>query len=58
MPINHPLADNSPDHEDQGLVLRARSGDHQALEDLHVLGKHLYGRLEIALIEGIGELLC
>src|SRR6201998_4047785 len=32
--INNPLADNSPDHEDQSLVLRARSGDHQALEDL------------------------
>ena len=34
MTINNPLADNSPDHEDQSLVLRARSGDHQALEDL------------------------
>jgi RNA polymerase sigma factor (sigma-70 family) len=34
MTINHPLADNSPDHEDQNLVLRARSGDRQALEDL------------------------
>ena len=34
MTINNPLADNSPDHEDQNLVLRARSGDHQALEDL------------------------
>src|SRR6201981_2192849 len=34
MTINNPLSDNSPDHEDQDLVLRARSGDHQALEDL------------------------
>ena len=34
MPISNPLADNSPDHEDQSLVLRARSGDRQALEDL------------------------
>ena len=34
MTINNPLADNSPDHEDQSLVLRSRSGDHQALEDL------------------------
>jgi RNA polymerase sigma factor (sigma-70 family) len=34
MNINNPLADNSPDHEDQSLVLRARSGDHQALEEL------------------------
>jgi RNA polymerase sigma factor (sigma-70 family) len=34
MTINHPLADNSPDHEDQSLVLCARSGDRQALEDL------------------------
>ena len=34
MTINNPLADNSPDHEDQNLVLRARSGDRQALEDL------------------------
>ena len=34
MTINNPLADNSPDHEDQSLVLRARSGDRQALEDL------------------------
>jgi len=34
MTIDNPLADNSPDHEDQNLVLRARSGDHQALEDL------------------------
>ena len=32
--INNPLADNSPDHEDRSLVLRARSGDHQALQDL------------------------
>jgi len=34
MTIHNPLADNSPDHEDQNLVLRARSGDRQALEDL------------------------
>src|ERR1700732_5368148 len=34
MTVNNPLADNFPDHEDQSLVLRARSGDHQALEDL------------------------
>src|ERR1700751_4817553 len=34
MTINNPLSDNSPDHEDQDLVLRARSGDRQALEDL------------------------
>src|SRR5258708_11056282 len=34
MTINNPLADNSSDHEDQSLVLRARSGDRQALEDL------------------------
>ena len=34
MTINNPLADNSSDHEDQNLVLRARSGDRQALEDL------------------------
>src|SRR6266436_2346373 len=34
MTTNNPLADNSPDHEDQNLVLRARSADRQALEDL------------------------
>jgi RNA polymerase sigma factor (sigma-70 family) len=35
MSIDNPLADNSPtDHEDQGLVMRARSGDRKALEDL------------------------
>ena len=34
MTISNPLADSSPDHEDQNLVLRARSGDRQALEDL------------------------
>jgi len=34
MTIHNPLADNSPDHEDQNFVLRARSGDRQALEDL------------------------
>jgi hypothetical protein len=28
------------------------------LKHLHVLSKHLYGRLEIAPIEGVGELLC
>src|SRR6516225_8687837 len=34
MTINNPLADSPADHEDQGLVLRARSGDRKALEDL------------------------
>src|ERR1700747_3005490 len=34
MNTNNPLADHSPDHEDQELMLRARSGDRQALEDL------------------------
>jgi RNA polymerase sigma factor (sigma-70 family) len=34
MTINNPLADDSPDHEDQKLVLRARSGDRKALEEL------------------------
>src|ERR1700745_1785100 len=34
MTINNPLSDNSPDHEDQDLVLRARSGDRNALEEL------------------------
>jgi DNA-directed RNA polymerase specialized sigma24 family protein len=34
MTINNQLADNSPEHEDQSLVLRARSGDRKALEDL------------------------
>jgi RNA polymerase sigma factor (sigma-70 family) len=34
MTINNPLADNSSHHEDQDLVLRARSGDRNALEDL------------------------
>src|ERR671914_638215 len=34
MTITHPLADHSPDHEDQSLVLRGRSGDRKALEDL------------------------
>jgi RNA polymerase sigma factor (sigma-70 family) len=35
MSMNNPLADNAPtDHEDQALVMRARSGDRQALEDL------------------------
>src|ERR1700757_969724 len=31
MTIHNPLADNSPDHVDQNLALRARSGDRQAL---------------------------
>ena len=40
MTISNPLADNSADHEDQSLVLRARSGDRQALEDLvHILDR-------------------
>jgi len=34
MRTNNPLADDSPDHEDQNLVLRARSGDRKALEEL------------------------
>src|SRR6516164_1248877 len=34
MTINNPLADSPADHEDQELVLRARSGDRKALEDL------------------------
>jgi RNA polymerase sigma factor (sigma-70 family) len=35
MNVNNPLADHSPtDHEDQDLVIRARSGDRKALEDL------------------------
>ena len=34
MTIHNPLADNSSDHEDQDLLLRARSGERQALEDL------------------------
>jgi len=34
MRTNNPLADDSPDHEDQNLVLRARSGDRRALEEL------------------------
>ena len=34
MTISNPLTDNPPDHEDESLVLRARSGDRQALEDL------------------------
>jgi RNA polymerase sigma factor (sigma-70 family) len=33
--VDNPLADNAPtDHEDQSLVMRARSGNRQALEDL------------------------
>ena len=40
MTISNPLADNSPDHEDQSLVRRARSGDRQTLEDLvHILDR-------------------
>jgi len=34
MTIDNPLADNSADHEDQKLVLRARSGDRKALEEV------------------------
>src|SRR6202035_1625285 len=35
MSVNNPLADNAPaDHEDQALVMSARSGDRQALEEL------------------------
>src|SRR6266705_5947537 len=34
MNTNNPLADDSRDHEDQKLVLRARSGDRKALEEL------------------------
>ena len=35
MSMNNPLADNAPtDHEDQALVMSARSGDRQALEEL------------------------
>src|ERR1700757_1416189 len=34
MTINNPLTDDSRDHEDQSLVLRARSGDRKALEEL------------------------
>jgi hypothetical protein len=34
MTIHNPLADSSPDHEDQNLALRARSGNRQALEDV------------------------
>jgi RNA polymerase sigma factor (sigma-70 family) len=35
MSVNNPLADNSPnDYDDQSLVIRARSGDRKALEDL------------------------
>src|SRR3984893_11314043 len=35
MSVNNPLADNSPtDYDDQSLVMRARSGDRKALEDL------------------------
>jgi hypothetical protein len=28
------------------------------VKNLHVLRKHLHDRLEVALIEGMGELLC
>ncbi len=35
MTVDNPLADSAPtDHEDQSLVLRARSGDRDALEEL------------------------
>jgi len=35
MSVNNPLADHSPtDNEDQSLVVRARSGERKALEDL------------------------
>src|SRR6266851_10321835 len=35
MCVNNPLADQSAtDHEDQGLVMRARAGDRTALEEL------------------------
>jgi RNA polymerase sigma factor (sigma-70 family) len=34
MSIYNPLADNSADHEDENLALRARSGDRKALEEL------------------------
>jgi DNA-directed RNA polymerase specialized sigma24 family protein len=35
MSVNNPLADNCPsDHDDQSLVMRARSGDRKGLEDL------------------------
>src|SRR5712692_9123555 len=35
MSVNNPLADQSAtDHEDQGLVMRARAGDRTALEEL------------------------
>src|SRR5260370_36430 len=35
MSVDNPLADNSTtDHDDQSLVMRARSGDRKALEDL------------------------
>jgi DNA-directed RNA polymerase specialized sigma24 family protein len=35
MNIENPLMDNAPtDHEDQSLVMRARGGDREALEEL------------------------
>src|SRR5438132_79908 len=34
MNTNNPLADDSPDHEDQKLVKRANSGEREALEEL------------------------
>jgi len=34
MSVNNPLADSPTDHDDQSLVIRARSGDRKALEDL------------------------
>ena len=39
MSKNNPLADNAPtDHEDQALLMRARSGDREALE--HLIERH------------------
>ena len=41
MSMNDALADNAPtDHEDQALVMRARPGDRQVLEDLIERIKH------------------
>src|ERR1700729_2629792 len=39
MSMNNPLADHAPtEHEDQALVMRARSGDREALE--HLIQRH------------------
>src|ERR1700729_1193397 len=39
MSMNNPLADHAPtEHEDQALVMRARSGDREALE--HLIERH------------------